>query len=130
MSYYMIKHLHVTMVVLSALGFALRGWWMVSGNALLTHRMTRTVPHVVDTLLLGSAIVLATMISQYPFQAPWVTAKVLGLVAYILLGTIALKRGRTRVIRVSAWFAAAMVYTWIVSVAFSKNAAGFIPLPH
>lgn len=128
MIYYTIKHLHVTMVVLSAMGFALRGWWIFSEHPLCRHRATRILPHVVDSVLLGSAIVLAIMISQYPFAANWVTAKVAGLIAYILLGTIALKRGRTRRGRVLAWFAAALVYAWIVSVALSKNAAGFFAL--
>ncbi|MGL1834767.1 SirB2 family protein [Rhodocyclaceae bacterium SMB388] len=126
--YYTIKNLHVTMVVLSAMGFALRGWWMFSGSPLLRHRATRLLPHVVDSMLLGSAIVLAMMISQYPFAANWVTAKVGGLIAYILLGTIALKRGRTRRQRMLAWCAAASVYAWIVSVALSKNATGFFAL--
>lgn len=128
MIYTTIKNLHVTMVVLSALGFILRGWWMVSGSALLRHRAVRVLPHFIDTLLLGSAIVLAVMISQYPFSADWVSAKVFGLIVYITLGTVALKRGRTLRIRVLAWSAAFLTYLWIVSVAFSKNAAGFFAI--
>lgn len=124
--YLAIKHLHVTCVVLSLIGFLLRGSWMLSGSALLQHRLTRILPHLVDTTLLLSAIWLAVAIRQYPFDAPWVTAKVLGLLAYIGLGTIALKRGRTRTIRLAALGAAIAVYLWIVSVAFSKNAAGFL----
>lgn len=128
MIYYTIKNLHVSMVVLSALGFILRGWWMLVGSDLLNHRAVRVLPHVIDTLLLGSAIVLAVMISQYPFSAGWVSAKVFGLIVYILLGMVALKRGRTLRIRVFAWFAAFSTYLWIVSVAFSKNAAGFLAM--
>lgn len=124
--YLAIKHLHVTCVVLSLTGFLLRGGWMLSGSALLQHRLTRILPHLVDTTLLLSAIWLAVAIRQYPFDAAWVTAKVLGLLAYIGLGTVALKRGRTRTIRLAALGAAIAVYLWIVSVAFSKNAAGFL----
>lgn len=124
--YFAIKHLHVTSVVLSLLGFLLRGSWMLSGSALLQHRLTRVLPHIIDTVLLLSAIWLAAAIRQYPFEAAWVTAKVLGLLAYIVLGTIALKRGRTRAIRIGALVAALAVYLWIISVAFSKNAAGFL----
>lgn len=124
--YFAIKHLHVTSVVLSLLGFLLRGSWMLSGSALLQHRLTRVLPHIIDTVLLLSAIWLAAAIRQYPFEAGWVTAKVLGLLAYIVLGTIALKRGRTRAIRIGALVAALAVYLWIISVAFSKNAAGFL----
>lgn len=124
--YYLIKNLHVTCVVLSAAGFLLRGTWMLTGNALLRHRLTRVLPHLVDSTLLLSAITLAVMIEQYPFSAGWVTAKVIGLLAYILLGTVALKRGRTRGMRIAAFAAAILVYAWIVSVALSKNIAGYL----
>lgn len=124
--YYAIKHLHVTCVVLSATGFLLRGLWMVTGSPLLQHRLTRVLPHIIDSLLLLSAIALAVLIQQYPFAAGWVTAKVFGLLAYIVLGTIALKRGRTMGMRVAAFIAALLVYAWIVSVAVTKNFAGFL----
>ena len=124
--YYAIKHLHVTCVALSAAGFLLRGLWMMTGSPLLQHRLTRVLPHVIDSLLLLSAITLAVMIQQYPFAAGWVTAKVLGLLAYILLGTLALKRGRTMGVRITAFTAALLVYAWIVSVAFTKQVAGFL----
>lgn len=123
--YLAIKHLHVTCVVLSILGFLLRGSWMLRGSGLLRHRLTRILPHLIDTTLLASAIWLAVAIKQYPFVAPWITAKVLGLLAYIVLGAIALRRGRTLRIRLAALLAAVVVYLWIVSVALSKNAAGF-----
>lgn len=119
--YQAIKHIHVTCVILSLAGFALRGVWMLVDSRLLTHRLTRVLPHVVDTVLLGSAITLAVMIEQYPLQAPWVTAKVIGLIVYILLGAVALKRGRTRAVRATAFVAALLVFSWIVSVALSKN---------
>lgn len=124
--YYAIKNLHVTCVVLSATGFLLRGLWMMTGSSLLQHTLTRVLPHIVDTVLLSSAIVLAMMIEQYPFSAGWVTAKVIGLLAYILLGTVALKRGRTQRVRAGAFIAALLVYAWIVSVAITKNFAGFL----
>ena len=124
--YFALKHLHVTCVVLSILGFTLRGVWMLSGSALLEHRLTRVLPHVVDSLLLLSAIAMALMIGQYPFVAGWVTAKVLGLLAYIVLGAVALRRGRTLALRAAAFAAALAVYAWIVSVALLKSPAGFL----
>lgn len=124
--YVALKHLHVTCVVLSILGFALRGVWMLVGSALLEHRLTRVLPHVVDSLLLLSAIAMAVMIGQYPFVAGWLTAKVLGLLAYIVLGAVALRRGRTLALRAAALAAALTVYAWIVSVALLKSPAGFL----
>ena len=121
MSYLALKHLHVTCVVLSGLGFALRGWWMLNDSPLLRARLTRVVPHVVDTLLLGSALLMAWQSSQYPFAQGWLTAKFFGLLAYILCGTMALKRARTRGRRVAFLVLALLAYAYIVGVALTRN---------
>ncbi len=124
-TYLAIKHLHMICAALSGAGFLLQGMWMMGRSPLLNHRATRTVPHVVDTVFLGSAIALAAMSGQYPFVVPWVTAKVSALVVYILLGALAL-RGRDMRLRVGAFFAAVVTYAWIVSVALTRNPAGFL----
>jgi uncharacterized membrane protein SirB2 len=121
MSYLALKHLHVTCVVLSGLGFALRGWWMLNDSPLLKARLTRVVPHVVDTLLLGSALLMAWQSSQYPFAQGWLTAKFFGLLAYILCGTMALKRARTMGGRVVFLVLALLAYAYIVGVALTRN---------
>lgn len=126
--YSLIKHIHVTCVVLTGIGFLLRGIWMLTGSSLLSHRMTRWVPHVVDSVLLLSALALALMLHQYPFRDAWLTAKVLGLLGYIGLGSVALKRGRTGRQRLVAWLAALGVYSYIVSVAVTKQPTGFLAL--
>lgn len=124
MSYLSIKYLHVTCVVLSGLGFVLRGGWMLVDSPRLQLRLTRTLPHIVDSLLLGSALTLAWLSHQYPFAQPWLTAKFFGLLAYILCGAVALKRGRTRAIRALFLFLALLAYAYIVSVALTRQ-----PLP-
>lgn len=124
MSYVALKHLHVACVVLSGLGFCLRGWWMLRESPLRQHRLTRILPHVVDSLLLGSAVTMAWMSGQYPFVNAWLTAKLFGLVAYILLGMMALKRGRTMTIRARYFGLAVLAYLYIVSVALTRS-----PLP-
>jgi len=121
MSYLALKHFHVTCVVLSGLGFALRGWWMLNDSSLLRARLTRVVPHVVDTLLLGSALLMAWQSSQYPFAQGWLTAKFFGLLAYILCGTMALKRARTKGRRVVFLVLALLAYAYIVGVALTRN---------
>ncbi|TXG99520.1 MAG: regulator SirB [Rhodocyclaceae bacterium] len=121
MSYLALKHLHVTCVVLSGLGFCLRGFWMLSESPLRQHRLARVLPHVVDTLLLGSAVTMAWMSGQYPFVNGWLTAKLFGLLAYILLGMMALKRGRTLAIRRGYFRLALLTYAYIVGVALSRN---------
>lgn len=126
--YLALKHFHMTCVALSLSGFVLRGVWMFTGHRLLNHRLTRILPHVVDTGLLASAIALTVTISQYPLQAPWLTAKVAGLLVYILLGTLAIKRGRTMLVRGAAFAGAVLVFSWIVSVALSRNPAGWLAM--
>jgi len=123
-----IKHLHMLLAVVSLFGFVLRGAWMLRDSPLLQQRVVRVLPHVVDTLLLATAVALAVMSAQYPLVTGWVTAKVVGLIAYIVLGVIALRRGRTRGIRITAFVAALLVFAWIASVAVSKTPAGFLPL--
>jgi uncharacterized membrane protein SirB2 len=118
-----LKAVHVGSAMLSITGFALRGVWMLQGSPLLKARATRILPHVVDTLLLGSAIALALRISQYPFVHAWLTAKVLALLVYIVLGSLALKRGHTRRTRGFAFAAALGVFLYIVAVAMTRSPA-------
>ena len=124
MSYLVLKYVHVTCVVLSGLGFCLRGWWMLRESPLSQHRLTRTLPHIIDTLLLGSALTMAWMSGQYPFVHGWLTAKLFGLLAYILLGMMALKRGRTKAIRARYFGLAVLAYLYIVSVALTRSYFG------
>ena len=79
------------------------------------------VPHVIDTVLLVSAIALAAMTAQYPFVQPWLTAKILALLVYIVLGTVAIRRGRTRRVRIVAWILALVVFGYIVVVAHTRD---------
>ncbi|MBK7416934.1 MAG: SirB2 family protein [Dechloromonas sp.] len=121
MSYLALKHLHVTCVVLSGLGFLVRGWWMLNESNWLKARLVRIFPHVVDTLLLGSALTMAYLSGQYPFAQGWLTAKLFGLLAYIACGTMALKRGKTKRTRVIFLCLAVLSYAYIVSVALTRS---------
>lgn len=125
MSYLAIKHLHVTCVVLSISLFFLRGIWTMQVSPIMQQRWVKIAPHIIDTLLLGSALTLAWLSQQWPFQQAWLTAKVLGLLAYIILGSIALKRGKTRQIRLAAWLLALVTVGYIVAVALSRSPAIF-----
>ena len=125
-SYTLLKDLHVSCVALSGAGFLLRGTWMLRGSPMLARRWVRITPHVVDTVLLASAIGLTVLIGQYPLQQNWLTAKVLGLVAYIGLGTIALKRGRTRGLRIAAFCGALLVFAYIIAVAITKSVLPYV----
>lgn len=121
MSYLALKHLHVTCVLLSGLGFGLRGWWMFFESPQLKARLTRVLPHALDSVLLGSALAMAYLSGQYPFAQEWLTAKFFGLLAYIVFGAIALKRGKTKAVRLIFFALAVLAYSYIVSVALSRS---------
>lgn len=125
MTYLVLKYLHVSCVVLSGFGFFLRGLWMLSESALLKQRWVRVVPHIVDTVLLGSAITMLVISVQLPFAQGWLTAKLIGLVVYIMFGMMALKRGRTRKVRAVFFVAALAAFAYIVSVALTRSPLGF-----
>lgn len=120
-TYLLLRHLHISCVVLSGAGFLLRLYWMASESPRLRQRLTRTLPHVIDSVLLGSALTMAVWSGQYPFVDGWLTAKLCGLLAYIGLGTMALKRGRTRTARLCYGALAVLAYGYIVSVALTRN---------
>lgn len=121
MIYLIIKHLHALSAVITITGFVLRGYWMVTGSDKLQHRITRIAPHVVDTVFLLSGIAMLAMLSLNPFSQGWLVAKFAGLIAYILLGTLAIRRGSTLQIRIIAFVGALSVFSYIVGVALSKS---------
>lgn len=121
MIYQLLKPLHIFLVVSTYALFFLRGIWRLRESPLLQNRWSKTVPHIVDTLLLLSAIALAITIHQYPFVDTWMTAKVLGLLLYIGLGFVALHRGTKNLMRIFSWLGAQVVFLYIVLVAITHN---------
>lgn len=126
MDYVVLKILHQSAVTLSVAGFFVRGIGSLRGAAWIRGRLAKTLPHVVDTVLLLSALTLAWSLRLTPGAAPWLTAKIIGLLVYIGLGMIALRQGRPVRQRALAWVAALLTFAWIVSVAISKNPVGFL----
>jgi uncharacterized membrane protein SirB2 len=124
MNYLLLKHLHMSCAAMSGTLFLLRGLWMLQDSPQLGRRWVRTLPHLIDTVLLASAVTLAVWSAQYPLAQPWLTAKVCALLLYIVLGSVALKRGCSKGIRAAAFLAALATFGYIVAVALSKN-----PLP-
>jgi len=98
---------------------------MLAGSPLQRARVLRVLPHVVDTMLLASALWLVSVLHLPFFQVPWLMAKVAGLIAYIALGSLALRPGRSRPVRVASFVAALVTVGWIVSVAIRHDPLGF-----
>lgn len=119
--YEALKLLHVSTVVLTILGFVLRGYWMFRTPALLGRRLVKVAPHVVDTLLLASGIGLIVVLHLEVLDQDWLLAKLAALVVYIVLGAIALGRGKTMRARTAAFIASLAIFVYIVGVALSKS---------
>jgi len=121
-----IKTLHISCVILSFSGFFLRGIWMLFDSAMLANKWVKIVPHIVDSVLLLSALSMVYMQSLSILQNDWLLVKIAALLVYIVLGTIALKHGKTKKIRVIAWCSGLVVFLYIVSVALNKSVEGFV----
>jgi uncharacterized membrane protein SirB2 len=122
--YPQIKWVHVAAVICSGLLFALRGSAQLLGARWTMAEPLRYLSYAIDTTLLTAALMLATILRQYPFVHAWLTVKVCLLVVYIVLGTFALKRGRTPGVRLWCFIAAIAVYLFIASVARAHNPLG------
>lgn len=122
--YLPIRQVHIASVHLSIALFLLRGVLMWLDSRWLRHWTMRSIPHVVDTVLLTTALMLITIIDQYPFVHGWLTVKVVLLVVYIGFGVVALKPGRSALVRRTAFIAAVVVFGFIYSVARAHHPLG------
>lgn len=121
-SYVIFKHLHMTAVALSGLLFMVRGLWLLQGSAQLQAKWVKITPHVIDTLLLVSAIAMLVVAQQFP---AWVHVKITLLIVYIGLGLMAFKKAKTQGQKLTFLLAAMAVYMFLISVALTKSPAGF-----
>ena len=117
------KYIHVSCVILTLAFFIIRGIWMIRDSGLLRKRWVKILAPVIDTVLLISAIIQAMKINQFPFYENWLTAKILALFVYIALGMVALNYGKTKNIRITAWLASLLCFSYIVAVAITRNPA-------
>lgn len=109
------------LAALTITGFLLRGYWTMSSSSLRQNRATKVLPHIIDTLFLVSGIWLVVLLGLAPLQHGWLLAKLTGLLAYIGLGMIAMRFGRTREIRTIAFIGAVAAFAYIVGVALAKS---------
>ena len=125
LDYSAIKLVHQGALALSVTGFFVRGIASLAGAHWVRIRAAKSLPHVVDTVLLVSALTLAWMLRLTPANAPWLLAKTVGLVVYVGVGVVALRPGRSLAVRATAWVTALATVGWIVSVAITKDPRGF-----
>lgn len=126
MIYLLLRDLHITCVILSGIGFFLRGMLRLFDSPLVELRWVKIVPHVVDTVLLLSAVSLAVLSQQYPIEQAWLSAKVIGLLSYIGCGMMAFRFSLGRRRMVLFFILALCSYTYIVSVAMTRHPAAWL----
>ena len=124
--YFTLRSVHIACAVLTISLFAVRGMLMLAESPLLAHRALRWTPIAVDTVLLTTALMLMGIIHQYPFTTPWLTAKIGLLVAYMVLGSIALRYGRTKRMRMAALLGALATVAFLVTVARTHQPLGIL----
>jgi uncharacterized membrane protein SirB2 len=116
-----LRILHLSLGALTITGFLLRALWMLRRSPLLGRPWVRVVPHVVDTALLASGVGLVMSLGYHLAWPHWLTVKLLALTAYVVLGAIGLRRGRTRGIRVLATLGAIASFAFLVAVALTRS---------
>jgi uncharacterized membrane protein SirB2 len=126
--YESLQLIHIVFAVATISGFLLRGLWMIQGSILLQHRLTRVLPHIVDTVFLLSGVGLILVLHLEVMQNSWLLLKFAALVVYILLGSVALKRGSTIKVRVVAFLAALLTFAYIAGVALSKSLQSWLAI--
>jgi uncharacterized membrane protein SirB2 len=121
MEYSLLKLVHIGTVYITFGLFLVRGIWMLLDSPRLQERWVRVIPHLNDSLLLTAAIALVIVGDLSLIANPWLIAKIAALLAYIALGTLALKRGRTKQQRSAFFIAALGVFGYIIAVAVTKQ---------
>ncbi len=120
MDYTALKASHIGIAYLSILLFIIRFALFKFKPTLRSNIVLKVLPHIIDTFLLIFAIWLCVMISQYPLTDHWLTAKVIGLIAYIGFGVVAIKQGK-----VWAFIAALASFAYIFGAAKAHSALSF-----
>lgn len=121
MPWALLKQLHVLLALLTACSFCLRGYWMLRRSPTLEAPWTRRLPHVVDALLFLTGLTMAIGLTLSPFGHPWLAAKLVAIVVYVIVGSVALKRGRTYRQRILALAISLLLLVYVFAVASSHD---------
>jgi uncharacterized membrane protein SirB2 len=113
--YMMAKHIHLTAVALSILLFVFRFILIQVGSDVANKKVFKIVPHIAYTVLVLSAAWLCVILSQYPFQTAWVTYKLVGLIAFVLMALWATNWARTKMFE---WVGFLGALAWLVLTAY------------
>lgn len=117
-----IKLLHMITALLSISGFIARAILKLRQSRMLNKKWIKILPHINDTVLLGSAIALAIQHAYSPLQHPWLMAKIIGLLLYICCGIYLMRMAKSpQQIVVALGFSLAF-FLYIIFAAVTKSA--------
>ena len=122
----MIKLIHMGTAFISISFFIVRGFWVFNNAEMMNKKWVKIVPHINDTILLVSAIMLAVGIQQYPFTHDWLTAKFIALLLYIVFGIFALKRAKEMKNKIIFFASSLLTFSYIIGVALNRSAGSFL----
>ena len=126
--YPQIKHAHIGLALLSGGVFALRGALLLAGLRWPDAAPVRYLSYTIDTALLTAAMMLLTILPGALYANGWLAVKIALLVVYVVLGTFALRRGRTRRARVICYVAALLAFAQVYGIARTHHPAGILHL--
>jgi len=115
--YPQIRAAHLLAVVFSGTLFAARGLGVLAGARWPLHAIVRYSSYAVDTVLLTAALMLVSVLPAATFANHWLTVKLVLVVVYVGLGTLALKRARTPRGRAICYVAALVVFGVVIGIA-------------
>lgn len=122
--YPQIKAVHIMLALLSGSLFAIRGLGVLTGGRWAMALPLRWTSYAIDTALLTAALMLLTILPFALFANGWLTMKLVLLVAYVVLGTLALKRARTPRVRALFYLLALLTFGWMYSIARAHHPLG------
>lgn len=124
--YLILKTIHMSCTLLSISGFLLRAYWKLKNSPLLHIKPVKILPHIVDTVLLLSALGLLFILGFGLLKQGWMVHKIALLLVYIVLGMIALGDKYSKEKRLSAFVGAVLVFFYIAGIAFTKTALSWL----
>jgi len=124
--YPQIRQVHIFTVILSGSLFALRGMFALAGARWPHAAPVRYLSYTIDTTLLTAALMLVSILPGAMFANGWLAAKLVLVVVYVVLGVLAMKRGRTRGIRWGCYVAALLVFATIYGIARMHHPLGWL----
>ncbi len=123
--YETLKLAHISCVVISGSLFIYRYARLSLHPDQALPKALKVLPHINDTVLLSCAIGMLVLIGLNPFTTPWLLAKIVALVLYIVLGAICMRSlpGSRR--QSISFVAAISVFAYILLVGLNKQVMPF-----